>query len=168
MSWRFCGIIAYILTFSSAYALFEIHSSPCSILPWCGYIWDGMNLYQYGFMLPLFSIAAILPVRRSFVAANSGRFFALALFFIAVIAEDVMYFVFSNQPIVPGLYTTQWGYFSVSWLVIPTWYIAFGLSSACAFFLSRKAQLIDARFERYWANRKALNEPGSRPLHRTS
>jgi hypothetical protein len=151
---RLFAIAAYVFTFSSAYALFELRGSPCSLLPWCSYYWDGMNLYQYGFMLPLFSALAILPVRREFVEANSGRFFALALFLLAVISEDWMYFVFQGTPIAPGLYTTQWGYLAVASAVIPVWYIGFGLGAAAALYMSRKAPLVEERLERYWMTRR--------------
>jgi hypothetical protein len=125
MVWSLRRTLAYVLVFSVSYSLFELYGQPCNLLPWCSYGLYGLALYQYSFMLPLFTLVALIPARADFFRSYPAKAYALGTFFLTVLAEDWFYFLFEFDPIHPGLYTTQWGYLLVAGWVVPLWYLPF-------------------------------------------
>src|SRR5579862_1552413 len=121
MAWSLPKTLLYVISFSAGYAYFELHGDPCSILPWCGYYWQGITLYQYGFMLPLFTFVALVPFLRDIPWDGPADIKAFACFLVAIVTEDFLYFVFENRPIPSGVYTTQWGYLQVGTIALPYW-----------------------------------------------
>ena len=105
------------------------------MLPWCTLNWLGLDLYQYGFMFPLFATVAILPVADKLTRNDRARLYAIATFLLAVLSEDFMYFVFGKQLIKPGMYTTQWGYIQLAGIVLPLWYIFFGAGIIIVYYI---------------------------------
>ena len=116
-----------------SYALFERYNNPCAILPWCTYSWNGLTLYQYAFMLPLFTLVALIPVIKDIPMKKVADLNAFGSFLLAVLAEDCFYFLLENRPIPPGVYTTQWGYLMIQGFAIPDWYLFFLTGTVLAF-----------------------------------
>lgn len=137
MSWRISATLAYIFSFSTAYAAFERYGNPCSLLPWCGYQWNGLALYQYAFMLPLFTLVALVPVLYDIPMSGAADLQAFGSFLLAVLAEDTIYFLIEMRPISPGIYTTQWGYLIIAGFALPFWYFFFGAGVVLAFHYAR-------------------------------
>lgn len=138
MSWRIARIFTYILAFAFAYALFENYGRPCSIVPWCGYDWLGLAFYQYGFMLPLFTVVALGPFLKEVPWSKVADLRAFGSFLLAVLGEDSVYFVLHRSTISPGTYTTQWGYFEFQGLAIPFWYFFFATGVIVSFYWAER------------------------------
>ncbi|HZW56764.1 MAG TPA: hypothetical protein VFF30_10795 [Nitrososphaerales archaeon] len=131
--------MVYSLGIAAGYSLFELIGKPCGILPWCSLNWLGLDLYQYGFMLPLFTFFAIAPIWSQFKSSHPAKLYALGTFLIIVLMEDWLYFVLGRTEITPGIYTTQWGYLAIlPTLIIPVWYLFFIIGAICCFFFSLK------------------------------
>lgn len=138
MRWRIAGIFAYVLAFALAYALFENYGRPCAIAPWCGYYWLGLAFYQYGFMLPLFTLIALVPFLKEVPWSKVADLRAFGSFLLAVLGEDSIYFLLQKSTISPGTYTTQWGYFEIQGFAVPYWYFLFATGIIVSFYLAER------------------------------
>lgn len=135
MSLKIENTIFYSLVIAAGYSMFELRGNPCEILPWCSLNWLGLDFYQYGFMMPLFTLFAIAPIWPQFRASHSAKLYALGTFLMLVLQEDLLYFVLGRREITPGMYTTQWGYLAIlPTVVIPIWYLLFIFGAIGCFF----------------------------------
>jgi hypothetical protein len=135
--WEFKRVLVFVLIFSAAYALFELRLRPWLwIMPGTFQI-EGLSSYHLLFMLPVFVVMSIIPGARGLLSdkkreARASIVLAIGIFFLAVLLEDILYFVFELTPIKAGMWTTQWGYFSVLGQAVPDWYIIYATFSALA------------------------------------
>jgi hypothetical protein len=154
LPWRLTTTIPFTLAFSFLYAIFERYEDPCGFLPWCGYKWDGLAMYQYAFMLPLFTFIALLPVLKDIPMNGGANLQAFGTFLLAVLGEDTLFFAIEERGIQPGLYTTQWGYIMIQGFAVPYWYFFFAFGICTSFYLSKKWPTLEDRLKlslrNYW------------------